>query len=521
MIESSAAGKDKWTEEEKLAWNKAEGSMHVVRDRIESLLKNVDPDAYVTAAARRLAEAFGDRNLWAQWRPHHLLHSMELCCAVHRRDRNKPTTEAVLRRVMNAYIDFEEPYGRIQLKGEKWPQLFFLALGRQQFTAQEDYGKGKRNLGRCVELFCCEQSFGECGKRFRSEFGLDLEGWIFFCWAVNLVALEQQLAVHFTLSSLKELEKWFKPETVQRCLDTLCCTVEEVAKSYQQLRTGCSVLYDPFLSCTFSRTPILKISNDSYVLVHRPFVARRSWEGLADICEARWPKHFAKEIGKSMDRYVGRLLADLPHLGTVLTEGDLQNHLDGEVCDYAVLASDAIILVECKGVRRETELPSQNALANDNATGKIAKGLRQLTSTAAQIRSGRLPKDIAPDPSMPMLAFVVTLGTYLFVNSQWYREQILIPRLLQKSPQAARELEVFRSMPQIVDLPTLESLLVCSREAERSVMTIVDEKLSQSDLRVGDWNVYLASRYGHHAAAEVRFLAKAVDDFLHRWVVDS
>ena len=163
-------------------------------------------------------------------------------------------------------------------------------------------------------------------------------------------------------------------------------TVEGIRSEYSRVRSGLpSPLLEPQLPSLLRDRPLIQIDKERYVVTHPPFLLPCSVEGIFDLCHAHFESDFGREVGSVFETYVGRLLGETPGKNVLIKERELAQSIKGQVCDYLLAMKDAVMLVECKATSYSSTFVSENAVLNDNSTGKIADGFCQLSNVAKQL----------------------------------------------------------------------------------------------------------------------------------------
>ena len=142
---------------------------------------------------------------------------------------------------------------------------------------------------------------------------------------------------------------------------------------------------------------------------------------------------------------------------------------------------DAIMLVECKATSYSSTFVSENAVMNDNSTGKIVDGLSQLSNVAKQLDCPGILAHIGEVGDRKLIGLVVTFKHIRFANSSIY-VSIVDPQV-----DIAQE---FSFRPQVLDCSSLETLVLATCGGD-SISSIFREKLGSKTIVPTEWNQFL------------------------------
>lgn len=479
-------------------------------ERIGSLLMRHDPSEYVPLAARKLAwvlENTAERGRY--WPPHFLLHSMELCCAVHRRGYAQPITEERLRKIIRAYQDLEAPTAEWLLPGDQPFERFFAALKRQQLRVQ--YGAGEYDLARSLFVFGGEGRMKRSQRQFVSATGLTFDQWVFVCWQI-LLGCKANRSVRWPKANLMKLTRWVSEEALERALDQLSCSPEQVREEYERIHAAGRLQYDPFLPSVFFTRPLFRVSDDEYVVIHMGSIARRSWEAIAEFCT----QDSGNEMGRSFEAYVRKVLGELSVDRILLTQKQLKRRVQGDVCDAALLDPEWSLLIEAKTATSVTDVPSESALVGHGSTSTVLKAVGQISSTAHGIAKGAVDK-ICPGVSRrPIVGAVVTLGELDFPNSRWYWDHVLQARAVCDGKPGLPGITHMAAKPQIVDATDFEQLVLSIRDHGIDPVAEFQKKEATPEHRGTDWKIYLYHLLGETPGGDIAVLKETVDAFYQK-----
>ena len=98
------------------------------------------------------------------------------------------------------------------------------------------------------------------------------------------------------------------------------------------------------------RTPFLATSNMELVCIHPILLLRMLETVLFDLARSLDPRPFMNDFGPAFENYLAEVLGDLN--AQVIREEQLRQRLvsPGQVVDFAVVANEAVVLIDAKGI---------------------------------------------------------------------------------------------------------------------------------------------------------------------------
>ena len=225
------------------------------------------------------------------------------------------------------------------------------------------------------------------------------------------------------------------------------------------------------------------------MVVHPYLIFHHAQNGLYRLCQELDLELFGNEFGASFERYVGNLLSHLNNQITIILENQLLLAHRSKVCDFLVEFEDCILLCECKATQYSAKLYTENAIAGDNSTNKMADAFEQLYISARNIRDGVYSKSIS-NSNKPIVGIVATYGNLPFANSNWYFQHAISNRMSQEILKDwPWPMDVF---PQILHIQGLEELVIVMNKLNQSPLELIREKLKKEYSQVGDWSQYIS-----------------------------
>jgi hypothetical protein len=204
-------------------------------------------------------------------------------------------------------------------------------------------------------------------------------------------------------------------------------------------------------------------------------------------------RHFDSEFGDSFEKYAGQVLRSMSGHLRCLDKRQLEKLSPGKSCDFVVELPDAVLLAEAKAVTFTANLLTENAIMRDNSTAKVAKAIEQIYTTAHELRQGALGMLAVPN-TKPILGIVVTYGDFPLANSVWYFNTFFLKRAESKLKPPIYPSTSMERLPIIMPIHVLELFVAAVNHLGVTVTGLCGEKESQSYLKVGDWNAFLAAK---------------------------
>lgn len=457
---------------------------------LEKILKRHHPKDFVPLAIRVIHNVLNDPNKQVYYPIHHVIHSIEASCA-YSRSYNDQVTEERFNRVINLYKKYYDPYLQYTLDIQKDIILAFLAIAHQQLALQRY--PNIHEWARAIYLFN-DNDLPKSSELLKDTYELTFEEWIFLCFGV-LTATGVNTNIAFDLDYFLRTEiKNFPKHAVIPFLELSSTTFSRIRENYFEIRNR----YEPFLNIfhtsLFFSYPII-VSKSQYMLVHPYMIIYHATEGLYRTCSELDEEKFGEEFGHSFEKYVGDLIESFPNKLLTLNEPRIIQEVSGKSTDYIILFDDSIVLIECKATRYSADLLTENAIAKNNSTGKIAEAYIQIDNTAQQIRRGALG-NLVEDLNKPIYGIVITFGNLPFVNSDYYFEKFIKSRMYSKVVDFASWPFPLSFPPQTFSIDTFESLITTVVNTDYSVRQIFEMKMEEEYLKVGDWPEYIANIEG-------------------------
>ena len=164
-----------------------------------------------------------------------------------------------------------------------------------------------------------------------------------------------------------------------------------------------------------------------------------------------------------------------------MSEAELSQCVEGQVCDYLLAMEDVIVLIECKSTSYSSTFVTENAVRGDNSTAKIVEGFRQVSSVAGQLQHPRLLSRIGEVGNRAVVGVVVTFKHIRLTHSPLYCTIV--------DPQVEFA-QVFTWRPQVIDIRALQMLILSACGGHR-LSSLFQLKLDSDLNRPSEWDNYL------------------------------
>ena len=264
----------------------------------------------------------------------------------------------------------------------------------------------------------------------------------------------------------------------------------EIGNRYRSTREKYPPYLHIFLPSGLLDNPIIAYNDGNYLVAHPYLMFNHSSEGLYKHCQKLENEVFAAEFGRSFELYTRKVLEELPIINGIWNESEIQKISPGRTCDYVIDLEDCVLLVECKATRYSSTLLTENAVAKDNSTGKIADAFSQIAMTSNRIRKGELV-ELIPDKGKTLFGMCITFGDMQFVNSPWYLENFIKHRMSLETNKINQWPWPLTNSPQALSISCLEDFVIVVRELGLLPTELFESKFAEPYERIGDWPAFL------------------------------
>jgi hypothetical protein len=476
-------------------------------DALERKLKRHAPRDYITWMSKRLAESWLDDKKFIQTPPHRIIHSIEADCAYWKKGYREPVTWNAVAQIMNIYHDFVDTY-QLNTISESLGR-FFLLMFREQILLQQRASLA--HLLRSWVLFARDDSMTESRREFSSHYRIGMDQWIkvcFFCWAIS----SQESGGSFLVKVLENPRIKISQETLENFLRHSARSPEEIGHYFLDMRKNEPYEFHSLIRSCFFETPIVKFSDGSIIVPHTHLLFLHAGEGLYRLAQTL--DVFAAEFSDSLEKYIRRVLDSLKEVTKIVDSKMMESTATGKSCDFLVETADTVILVECKACSFTANRLTDSAIENNNSTGKVAKGLVQLYTSAKDLENGRLDK-FGINRNKTTIGIVITFGEIPSANSEWYFEQFFLKRADKKLNEVIYPSKQMRRRPIVIDVSGFEKLVVTLNSDKRTLQDLYDKKQAEGYHRTGEWGIWLSSQRESGRWQLFQFLQDAQSEFLN------
>jgi hypothetical protein len=459
-------------------------------ESLEGLLKRHQPIDYGPYAALKLRESQEDGvTQLARIPPHYVLHSIEANCRYARGQNSDAVDWPRFARVMNVYHDYPERWP-VEVLTNNSLDHFFLLLYRQQMELQ--YCPSRNDLARIWHLFVNNNDMVSVSQEFEKKYHLSMAQWVKFCLTTYTLTDEHRAGCFSP--HLITHNSFFKDESraTEAFFRLSSCSPKEIGRRYEDVRRTLPPQFHFLVRSVFIETPLIDFGENRMLCPMPKLMFRQSGEGLYRL--SRELPGFSKAFGKAVQNCVKEILQSYANDRRILEDRELGKVVFGKRCDFLVDLPEGILLVECKGTTFVAHNLTTHAIAKDNSTGKVARGMKQLYVTAADIKSGKF-RSIGIDSEKPILGIVVTFGELPLANSCWYFDTFFLKRRNASSYDVGANEDIIMRRPMVLSLATLQDFVrVLISTPAISPFELYDAKEAEPYHVVGDWDAYLRSR---------------------------
>jgi len=457
-------------------------------NRLRQILKRYSPDSYGPTTANVLVDVLDNLQSWKYFPPHHLVHSIEANCAYYAPAyANDNPTKNDLRRIINEYKRYQDPFLKYALEEKRNLHLALLAIARQQFGIQKQ--PEIRHFARYLILFAQNNPIPKIDRLFLAKYGIGIWDWMYLSFAVLALSLGQKrqffTADNFYDSEVESIPK----DAIEPYLELASLTVDEVGQRYLKYRRETPPHLYIFIPSVFYEYPLIRYKNGEYLVTHPEMLVYHASERLFAMCAELDEEDFLVGFGSNFEEYVRSIIEQLPNALSVRSELDMQRASQGRCCDFALEFEDAILLVECKATRYSARYLTENAIANDNSTGKIANAYEQIVATAKRLKDKEI-SSLFQSVDKPIFGICVTFGEFLFPNSPFY-SSLIIQRMSEVAEKNNDWFLPLGGAPQAMSIDTFEKFVVVLKDVDLSPEQLFMTQMKTNYTTDGDWDSFV------------------------------
>ncbi len=476
-------------------------------DALERKLKRHAPRDYITWMSKRLTESWLDDKKFIQIPPHRIIHSIEANCAYWKKGYREPVTWNAVAKIMNTYQSFVDTY-QLNTISESI-ERFFLLMYREQIPLQKR--ASWTHFLRSWILFVRDVSMAESRREFHSHYRITMDQWVkvcFLCWTIS----HKEAGGSFFVKLVENPKIMISQETLDNFLKYSARSPEEIGHYFIDMRKNEPYEFHSLIRSCFFETPIVKFSDGSIIVPHTHLLFLHAGEGLYRLAQTL--DVFAAEFSNSFEKYIRRVLDSLKGVTNIIDSKMMESTATGKSCDFLVETTDTVILVECKACSFTANRLTDAAIENNNSTGKVAKGLIQLYTSAKDLENGRLDK-FSINRNKSTIGIVVTFGEIPSANSEWYFEQFFLKRADKKLNEVIYPSKQMIRRPIVIDVSGFERLVVTLNSDKRTLQDLYDKKQEEGYHRTGEWGIWLSSQRESGRLELFQFLQDAETEFLN------
>lgn len=283
-----------------------------------------------------------------------------------------------------------------------------------------------------------------------------------------------------------------------------------------------SELYEMFSAPVLLRAPILQLPSGKNIVPWPMFLLHRLCFGPYDILKDGLGSTFTDAFGTVFQNYVARILE-------VLRERTQQEYLrekdatgPGKTPDFFIpdKSSGTLLCIEAKA-NEDVLVLNKNLLLKiaRSVLGKAVCQCHDLWQRALAGQEPRIPGDL------PLcVPLIVTFRPFCFANGEFYRRNAV---LAERNGRDEATFQICVDNYQVLDIRCFESLAKICLATNRSVLSIVQEKIQNA--KEDEWSGFLASKINEaHASGvwkdsldEITDKCNALFDEIERSITDK
>jgi len=345
--------------------------------------------------------------------------------------RSRPAKSPSIESLGRAYISLPDPEFEA---GEIDVSTMLVRFAHEQFPAQSG---GLEQLGRLHALAAGHLPYVRNGPTladWEAALGVSLVDYWRVGWILHTAFASNEGVVAWETLAAEHVVTLFDPlgwEEVRSVIEShFVQTVEaarQAARDQAQPRSF-KWSYNPL-----EGRPILDTGGDLICPAPHFLFAQLTPTGLYYLGLRNFGHDFGQALGDAFESYVGAQLALLRY---AQVHGEISYDRGRKSCDYILVTSECVLLVECKSGRPDVD---SRLGYGTKALDKVAKAKSQLETTAQLIRArhsnfGDIPND------RPLLGLIVTLEPHYVIES--WSEETLTSAVLPIADATALDLEI-------------------------------------------------------------------------------
>jgi hypothetical protein len=476
--------------------------------QLRELIRPHSFESLAASSAIAIQASRGVRDQVIRWRPHDLLHAVEVGADVCQGKADKVLLESELQAILDHFRKFEDPCLTHVLTDLDSVGLFLILMDRQQL--QQQFAANRMSIGRIIRLLWQQESLAKTDMAIKKVYGVTVEDILttaISCWAATMAT---ERWPRLTDDYVKQIATdTISAEAFQTCMGFLTYTREQLrARVLDERDVQRSFRALAAVSAFMSR-PAIRFDR-GWVLPRPALIFPAVQRLVQDLGESVSPEVFHDELGKALEVYAKTVIGEAYGFERLLPGARVKARATGMSCDLIVRFQSCLLLLECKAVQPSDGIVSFESLsAKQSPFRKIVHGQRQLLATAKDLQAGRYADDgFVAD--LPMYGAVITFGHFCGASMDDIRERVIESQLEEcKAPDWPAPLA---RRPQVWDLEALDYFVVTSVAERVGPLQMIEEKLANAQSRGNDWNRYLNLRVGKRSDPLRDFFRAPFDD---------
>ena len=477
---------------------------------VEDILKHFPPEKLGPAvvALRRhyknLHKKTDNPQYMALALPFRIAFIIEANCGYARGHRNRDFTDNDLRKMHNLWYEFNDPQDTYLIKNDI--EMFFTRMWWQQIESQQTFTVP--DISRYQRIFVTSNRMRHLDKEFAGKYGLTLAEWCMsnFCILSSILSSSTHTVILPRPVPLEGLN--IESRAIEAYLDEASKSPGQIGARFRRLRDNTDARHHSEIRTVFGEYPLIAYGQHRYLA---PFPERLFHDsGRGIYRRIRSLPSFSKDFGPSVEDYVELVVSCLHSRRDVIRPERLTETVDTKVCDFIIQFDDMAWLIESKGVAFRRNNISPKTVLADSSTRRMQDGIEQLTSTATLIRGGTFAPYGIPEDT-PLFGSIVTFDYIPFANlPRYFREFIVKPSSIEFAC-IDRSGPLFSELPFVLDIETLERLIIVLNDGTKSLQSLVTEWREAGMGKAGDRNSFVAKIM--HEQEGSRFLPHMQEDF--------
>lgn len=449
-------------------------------EQLTRLLKRIQPEAWTMYLVRHMKAVERDQSLLGNAPPHFLRYAIEANMAYHRWAYKEPPTSQTWNKVRSLLVEHEDPYSIYAINKD----IHFLAVLEWRHQLETQGLVSWESIGLVWHLFT-EGGMPELTAQFTDSYGVTPEQWLGTCMLAFGIADRDPLG-RLPLEPFQTYARDTLGAPVDLFLQESAYTPQEIGARFRKVRRDTKPRYHGHIRTIFMERPLIKFSDEHFLAPQASLLFRHAREGLYRLLK---PMPAFDQFGKSIEKQVIELAGEISHVLSLRSEKELVQ--DGvKSCDLLLEFEDCIFLVEAKACVMQCRQLEEHIMLADGSTKAIVDGLEQILATALSLKDGVLDKYVKSNRK-PVYGAVITFGEVPFANSDFYFDNIIMPRARQANSIVVDNLVVFASRPTILSLESYAMLMAALYALPTTPRALAHGFEAYYRVCLGDWRTYL------------------------------